>query len=107
MAGIYPGFLASSADLGVGRGGRGYPFSFEILYFCFLEFRLRKMKSISAIELLSVPITPFWIFWIRPWPAFGYWQMQVKEKDNSKTALQFIMTIPVKSNALRINKRTC
>ena len=53
------------ADFGVGRRGRGHPFP---LIFCiiFIEFRLRK-KKVPRIELLSVPATPFWIFWIRPW----------------------------------------
>ena len=49
-----------------GRGGRGHPFFFEILYYCYRI--VRKIKSISlADKWASVPATPFWIFWIRPW----------------------------------------
>ena len=56
-------------DLWEGRGGRGHYFFFEIMYY-FMEFRLRKLKSISNRAVLNVLATPFWIFWIRRAPVF-------------------------------------
>ena len=53
------------ADFGVGRGGRGHPFPFDILYY-FSRIPSQK-KKVFRIELLSVPATPFLIFWFRPW----------------------------------------
>ena len=50
-------------DLGVGRGGYGHPFLFEILYY--LHRILKKIKSIYiAGKWASILATPFWIFWI-------------------------------------------
>ena len=57
--------LLSRGDLGVGRGGPGYPLLFEILYFFFIEFP-EKISIYIAGKWTSVPATPFWIFCIRP-----------------------------------------
>ena len=53
-------------NLGVGRRERDRPLFFEILYYCYRI--MRKIKSISIDDKwASLPATPFWIFWIRPW----------------------------------------
>ena len=45
------------ADLGVGRGGSGHPFSFEILYYS-CSIPSHKNKNVSRIEPLGVPVAP-------------------------------------------------
>ena len=55
--------LLPRGDLGVGRGGPGHPFLFEILNFL-IEFP-EKISIYIAGKWTSVPATPFWIFWIR------------------------------------------
>ena len=48
----------SRADLGVGRGGHGHLFFFEIVFYFYRI--LRELKSISmAGKWASVPATPF------------------------------------------------
>ena len=58
--------LLPRGDLGVDRGGPGYPLLFEILY-SFIEFPEKISIYIAGKWTLpSVPATPFWIFCIRP-----------------------------------------
>ena len=55
--------IFTRADLVVGRSREPRPpFLLEILYY-FNRIR----RKIRADEWASVPATPFWIFWFRPW----------------------------------------
>ena len=55
--------IFTRADLVVGRTREPRPpFLLKILYYF---YRIR--RKIKADEWASVPATPFWIFWLRPW----------------------------------------
>ena len=54
---------------GRAEGGAATTFSLK-LCIIFIEFRLRKLKSISNRAVLNVLATPFRIFWIRRAPVF-------------------------------------
>ena len=50
--------MNTRANLGVGRGGHGHPFFFEIMYY--LHRILKKIRSIYIDgKWASVPVTPF------------------------------------------------